>query len=327
MYKNINIIRLMMIIGFSMFLILSKTGFSASGLKDNYTVELENDFDITGAYLVHFMHLAMIDENRNSPFYFYPNTRGILNVGARYKFFRFSYSFNLKDNKIYDEYYGPTKFRSFDFGIKTRPFWLNFYYYNYTGFYISEENILFPKFNTDSVYAQNNDLSTFKFGISSNIIINRDFSMKAAFEYSEIQKRSAGSLFVFITYEWSNINAGDEPIIPDIYRADYKDLADMDNRVTFFSWGTGMGYAYSLVLGPVNFSNALVAGPDLQIYYYKRPRLRVPYSLHFKSSLSLNVRNFFTGAKLSLDVNNHYFNEDRIRRQQLAFTFRAGLRF
>ncbi|HXK80804.1 MAG TPA: DUF4421 family protein [Bacteroidales bacterium] len=292
---------------------------------DSYVKDIDSKIGLSADYNINFTNFALLGNDKTRHFSYYPNLRGIITLGARYKFFRISYSFNFKNSTDYNEYYGTTDYFNFQFGIKTRAVWLQFYYSKYHGFYYTEEDIWFPKFTLDSIYPQNNDLSSFELGLKSNIIFDTDFSMEAAFDYTEIQTKSAGSFYVLVNPEISNIKSENKAIIPEEYQEHYSGLKDF-NKAFFVSFATGLGYGYSLILGPVNFSNTVFAGPNLQIYSHNGLRVKLPYDLAFKSSLSLNLENFYTGAMVSLDINNHYFDKDIIRKKILVFTYRMGIR-
>jgi len=122
----------------------------------DYIAKLDNSFEASGEYQVDFTHLAMFNSQNDRMFTYYPNMRGVINLGVRYKFLFFNYSFNVKENDTYNQLFGKTIFNQVAFGIKTRPIWVIFYYSNHQGFFVSQENLLFPTFGTDSLYEQNN---------------------------------------------------------------------------------------------------------------------------------------------------------------------------
>ncbi|MBP1672331.1 MAG: hypothetical protein H6Q25_146 [Bacteroidetes bacterium] len=292
----------------------------------DYIAKLDNSFELNGEYQVDFTHIAMINDQGNRMFTYYPNMRGVINLGIRYKFLFFNYSFNVKENDTYNRLYGKTTFNQFAFGIKTRPIWLILYYSKHQGFFISEENLLFPTFGTDSLYTQNNTLATKRLGIRLDIIFSKKFSMEAAFEYSKIQKKSAGSFMLRLNPEFSGFNAAENPIIPLEYLSHFGGLQYF-YKTNFYNFGMGLGYAYSLVIGPINFSNMALIGPTFQLYAYDKLSVAFPLLMNFKSSLSFNVKNFYVGALASLDVQNYKLLDNTIRKQSLAFILRAGLRF
>lgn len=299
---------------------------AAPSFRNPFIKTVSSDFGISADYNINFTNFALFDDNNERRFSYYPNLRGILTVGARYKIFRASYSFDLWNTEQYNEFYGPTSYRNIEFGIKTRLIWLQLYYSEYRGFYSSQENILFPKFTLDSIYPQNPNLSSFEIGLKTNVIFHNDFSMEAAFDYSEIQTESAGSLFLFLNPEISNLKSNNSDLIPSVYKQYYSDLKEFD-KALFVSLAFGLGYGYSIILGPINFSNAVVAAPNIQMYFNDGIRLKLPVDLFFKSSLSFNVKNFYTGAMCSLDINNLKFGNNIIRKQLLNFAFRMGVRF
>ena len=310
---------------YSIFLMADSLPVKKKDPKD-YIAKLDNSFEASGEYQVDFTHIALINDQNNRMFTYYPNMRGVINLGARYKFLFFNYSFNVKENDTYNRLYGKTTFNQFAFGIKTRPIWFILYYSKHQGFFISEENLLFPTFGTDSLYAQNNTLTTKRLGIRLDIIFSKKFSMEAAFEYSKIQKKSAGSFMVRLNPEFSGFNAVENPIIPLEYLPHFGGLQDF-YKTNFYNMGMGLGYAYSLVIGPINFSNMALIGPTIQLYAYDKLSVAFPLLMNFKSSISFNVKNFYVGALASLDVQNYKLLDNTIRKQSLAFILRAGVRF
>ncbi len=290
-----------------------------------YVSTPKHSIGLNSAYNINYMHLAMIDDKGNQRFTYYPNLRGIMNFRVNYKILSLSYSYNIRENDLYDKYYGQTTFRDFGFSIKTRPFWLDVYYENYEGFFIDEKQDFFPSFALDSVYMRNSKLSTFRLGMRAHFIMNSNYSMRAAFEFDELQKKSAGSLILLINPQLSNLRAPEEPLIPEKYKPYYSGLLDYE-RGRFYNIGTGMGYGYSLVIGPLNFSNALMVGPSFQLYFFDGIKIRLPYHALFRSGLSVNFKHFYAGAAAAMDINNLYLNENRIRKQGLVITFRMGFR-
>lgn len=291
----------------------------------DYIRKLDNSFEASGEYQIDFTHFALLDAERDRVFNYYPNMRGVVSFGARYKFLFFGYSFNLKEKAIYDSLYGPTQFNQISFGIKTRPVWFTFYYSKHKGFYISNENMLFPKFRTDSLYAQNNDLITVRLGTRLDIIFSKRYSMEAAFEYSKIQKKSAGSFVLRLNPEYNYIDAIENPIIPQQYISQFEGL-EYYYKTQFFNFGLGLGYAYSIVMGPFNFSNFAMIGPTVSLYAYEGLEVDFPLLMSFKSSLSFNIKYCYIGVLASLDVQNYTLENNTIRKQNLAFMVRAGLR-
>jgi hypothetical protein len=292
----------------------------------DYIAKLDNSFEANGEYQIDFTHIALINDQNVRMFTYYPNIRGVINLGVRYKFLFFNYSFNVKENDTYNRLFGKTTFTQFAFGLKTRPIWVIFYYSKHQGFFISEENLLLPTFGTDSLYAQNNSLKTTRLGLRLDFIFSKRFSMEAAFEYSKIQKRSAGSFILRLNPEFSGFNAVENPIIPQQYLSHFEGLQYF-YKTNFYNFGMGLGYAYSFVVGPFNFSNMAMIGPTIQLYAYEHLSIAFPILMNFKSSISFNLKNFYVGALASLDVQNYKLLDNTIRKQSLAFLFRAGVRF
>lgn len=296
-----------------------------SDVKGNIT-GVGSDYSFSADYKINMHNLSLIDASAIRQFSYYPNLRGAITFGARYKIFRLFYTVDVMANQNYNECFGTTGFNDIEFGIKTRLFWLTAYFSRCKGFYYSDESRWYPDFSTDSVYGQNPDLLTFELGFRASIIFNPRYSMEAAFEYSEIQNQSAGAFFLSLNPRYSRISTGETPLIPLSYENYFPELSDFE-KVSTLSMGFGLGYGYSIVVGPVNFANAISAGPAFQFSSGHGLRFRIPFDMNARSSLSVNFKNFYTGVGASLGIYNHKFSDEIIRKNILVFTFRVGIRF
>ncbi len=300
--------------------------FSQFKNKNTNVRVVKSNIGLHADYTLNFTHIALLDDNNVRQFAYYPNLRGALTLGLRYKIFRISYSFNPFVNERYNQCYGVTDYNKFDVGIKTRVFWLQLYYSRIKGFYYSQEKIMFTSFNYNSVYPQNNDLLSRELGLKANIIFNAGFSMAAAVDYTEIQEESAGSFIFMVNPEISKLSSENTTLIPSIYNSYYSDINDFE-KVSFWAMAIGLGYGYSLVLGDVVFSNIAVAGPNAQMYFNDGLKIRIPYDVYLKSSLSYNIDNFYAGVMVNLDIRNNLIGINNISKQLLKFIFKIGLRF
>ncbi len=154
----------------------------------------------------------------------------------------------------------------------------------------------------------------------------KHFSYPAAFNQSQIQKRSAGSLLAGLSYQGGKISTNkDAPV----------ELPDLSINAQHF--GVGVGYGYNLVLGEkwlLHFS----ALPTFVVLNYNKliingvsknaERMRLNVLLNERVAL---VRNFTERyfASMTLVMNNSIFDDDMVVVNQNKWRARAsfGIRF
>ncbi len=172
---------------------------------------------------------------------YWPNTTLNMGVGATYHNFsiNLAYGFWFLNQ---DQEKGKTKYLDLQ-GHYYRPKWVfDFLGQFYKGYHLYPKGII-PNL-PDSYYYQR-DAKVNLFGLSAyHIFNNTRFSYRAAFIQNEWQKKSAGTLLVGAETYYGVIKS-DSSLVP----AEIADMYNIDgiNRINFFSFGPGIGYAYTAV--------------------------------------------------------------------------------
>ncbi len=126
----------------------------------------------------------------------------------------------------------------------------------------SEEHL--PGYNS-SVQYQRPDISSVNVGLSFNYVFNyRRFSYKAAFNQTDRQKKSAGSVIAgFEAYSFKN--KADSALVPQNISATYFAKARDVKNVQVLALNANVGYAYSFVFWK-NFimTGSCILGTGLQ---------------------------------------------------------------
>ncbi|HAF28144.1 MAG TPA: hypothetical protein DCG75_03760 [Bacteroidales bacterium] len=220
--------------------------------------DLTNRFNIYTGLIGKFHSIELENPDINKKLKYEPNGNTSIMLGFNYKWlglgFNFSPGFLNKDDEIYGE---SSRFDT-QLNIYTKSFGIDAHLQYYKGFYLKNPD-KFIDWQND-FYPQRTDLESLSFGLSAYYFFNnKKFSYKAAFNRTQVQKKSAGS-FILGTYVNAiivNSPGGFIPTeLPDSLLAFYNLDAYVTNSV-----GVSGGYTYTLVFLKNFFINAsLVPG-------------------------------------------------------------------
>ncbi len=222
--------------------------------------------------------------------------------------FGYGYGFDfLRDKK-----YGKTRSFDFQFHNYGRKYAFDIFFQKYKGFYMEEDKvdgfILCP------------DLRIDKYGLYGEYVFNgKKFSYRAAFDQTEKQLRSAGSLIVGGGVYYTDIKSDTSFIFND------------KNKLKNFQFGVSAGYAYTWVASRryylsgsasvgVNFGNETIEriGKDkLEVYPSVIARISTGYN-HTKWSVGFSyIQNFIFPSfsdDANIGLNSGHFQLTYIRR-------------
>lgn len=156
-----------------------------------------------------------------------PNNPASIGAGITVKntVLNFKYSFGIAPMVNKDQ--GKTKSLDVQLHKYTRNAVIDLYYQKYKGFYTGERRItLFPNIEVNQAG-----------GEFTYVFNSKQFSAKAAFEQSEIQCVSAGSIIAGSNVFYSEIETGTDTIFPN-------------NNIKNLQLGISGGYAYNWVINP-----------------------------------------------------------------------------
>ena len=172
---------------------------------------------------------------------YWPNTTLNMGVGATYHNFslNLAYGFWFLNQ---DQEKGETKYLDLQ-GHYYRPKWvIDFYGQFYKGYHLVPRGFIS---NSENVYYYQRDAKVNLFGLSAYHVFNSSrFSYRAAFIQNEWQKKSAGTLLVGAETYYGVIKSDSSWVPPEI-----ADMYNIDgiNKINYFSFGPGIGYAYTAV--------------------------------------------------------------------------------
>jgi hypothetical protein len=157
-----------------------------------------------------------------------PNTPASIGLGFSWKNAAFSLSYGYGFDFLRDKKLGRTKSVDFQFHNYGRMFAFDIFIQNYKGFYVEED---------DKTIRVCPDVKMYNYGLFSQYVFNhKKFSYKAAFDRSEKQLRSAGSLLVGAGIYFTSIESDSSFIVQE------------KNFVRSFQFGVSAGYAYTWVI-------------------------------------------------------------------------------
>lgn len=218
--------------------------------------------------------LMLVAETPGQELSYMPNNPVELGLGFGWNntilYAAYGYGFDF----MRDKSLGKTK--SFDFQWHTygRKYAFDLFIQRYKGFYMENEKV-------KSDYVLCPDLQVHQYGVNAEYIFNnKRFSYKAAFNQSERQLRSAGSLLLGGGIYFSDIRSDSSFV--------YGERNDLKN----FQFGVSIGYAYTWVLGKhwhitaaattgINFGSETIGrfGKDrLEVYPTVLPRIGAAYN-------------------------------------------------
>lgn len=171
-----------------------------------------------------------------------PNTNLNVGVGASYRnlTLNLAYGFGFL-NKEPEK--GTTKLLDLQVHSYPKNWSIDFYGQFYKGYYLSPRGFAAP--GPASFYLRP-DAGVNLFGLAVYYVFNPNrFSYRAATAQTEWQKKSAGSLLFGAEGHYGVIKA-DSSLVPGKLGTSYPQTGI--NRIRFFSFGPGFGYAYTLVM-------------------------------------------------------------------------------
>jgi len=171
-----------------------------------------------------------------------PNTTLNMGVGATYRNFslNLAYGFGFINQ---DKEKGKTKYLDLQGHFYPKGWSLDWVGQLYKGYYLHPKGYAA---GSTADYYQRPDVRVNLFGIAAyRIMKNKKFSYRAAVIQNEWQKKSAGSLLLGGEIYYG-INKADSSFVPGSIANEYPQAGI--NNVQFFSFGPGIGYAYTLVV-------------------------------------------------------------------------------
>ncbi len=182
----------------------------------------------------------------------------------------------------------------------------------------------------DEVYYKRQDLKQLYFkGNFIYLLAPEKYSYRAAFNFMERQKQSAGSPLLIGNISFLNLK-GDTSFLAVPIRPAYTDSETL-SRLRVTDVGIGGGYAYTFVYEGFTAGAALFLGADLEYNSYalegqEKVQINAVPLVDVRTSIGYNTEQFFTGISFNTDLNLIRFAEIKGRFMYPLITLRLGVR-
>jgi len=275
--------------------------------KEIFTLRLltsnkKSEFDVT-------------EETKGNTIEYEPNSSLNLGVGFTYKWFGLNLAFNFPFINNDDEIYGKTQRLDLQTSIFSRKYAVDLFLQYYKGYYVANPTIIDPGWLPGDPYPIRGDVISTSLGGTFNYIFNhKKFSYRAAYNFNERQKKSAGSFTVGGGVLLYNLLA-DSGLIPSQLFPDSVEVINIDGVKINSLYGLG-GYAHTFVIRNWYFNLSLGLGPGLSSTKtkltndeFKKVRSRFSVITEFRGSVGYNSDalyvglSWFTGA-FAIDSSN-----------------------
>lgn len=211
-------------------------------LRDSYIIDLTYKINITPFILgaANGFELRSTENIRVRP-----NEMGSIGLRVSHRWVSGALAFGVKN--IQSEKKGTTEFFNLNINTYRQKWGFDGYFHSYKGQYITNDEIAaLPQFIDNETYPVLPDVNTLYTGVNAYYISNhKKFSYRASFMSNEIQKKSAGSFVLMLSYSFFKMDS-DTGFVP----GDLQSTIPLSSQIIdgkFNSWSIMPGYAYTLV--------------------------------------------------------------------------------
>ena len=291
---------------------------------------IESNFSFTPKYKAQTALWRIRDKiGQGQTFNYIPNVLGVAGGQLTIKGISISYLHKLPVSKSNQEKFGNTEFEGIEIDIQTRVVGLSFYYTRYRGFYLDKPDRYDSIWVNGDNYPRRSDLQAMSIGLKTHFTFNKKFSMKAAFEQTERQKKSAGSFMMMFGDHFMEIKS-DSSLIPISEQGEFGSFGKFSGGSfnTFFS---AVGAGVSLIKGNFNFTPVLLVGVGIQAQFYSydqsdKVEIKAPLYFHFRNSVGINGDNLFIRLVYAIEYNSIPFKEAGMEMYYMALEMSIGFR-
>ena len=212
-----------------------------------------------------------------------------------------------------------------------RQYATDFYYQKFRGFYVSSP-LTELQVSKPGLYPQLPDAQVFNYGFNLYRSIRpQTYSLKAAFNQTEFQLKSGGSLLHTVFYNHLEINVGDR-LLPGSDPNSLKDLPNLD-KGKFNTLGAGYGYGYMYIHENFFASGLITIAPAIQHQDIQRVDNRHSTSVSWagKGTVNLstgwNPNEYVGGVKILVDSLYSRVSDNEFWSSLLSLQLFYGARF
>ena len=264
---------------------------------------IETKFSFTPIYVKEYsyLHIKSREHDGASNLKYKPNIIGSVGGKITIKNFTLSYVHALPQPKEF----GKTKASNFIFNLQKRTFGLQMFWIRYNGLYLDtlDRYGIFDdmkKQGIDNAFILRPDMKLNNIGFQTNFITNKQYSLNAAFEQTERQKKSMGAFMILTGLNFKSISTNKfNSLIIKSQQQFFPLTSNLSKlRTISFKPAPGMGYSF-IIKKYFSISGMLHAGPNFQLKWFK---LDNEIFTRFRPWLS-----FYYGAKMAIGYNGKHF--------------------
>lgn len=312
-------------------LILSLT-IKAGEVDTSYVQKFKNIF-AAKTFLVNNGFIYTLTPRNNSLFteqqqedaklYYSPHIPTATGISLNVKGVGFTYIFKFTNDYLDTTGRVKSGYKQFQLNLYGSKFGFEGFYQDYQRFYFhyKGDEILLKNYN--------NDIRSYKVGGNAIFIFNgKKFSYNAAFNQTQLQKKSAGSALMIVSLRFDELKSG--ILIPDSVQTFYGDISNLQ-RNRNYSFILQGGYGFNLTKNNFYFSNAFILGAGIQSQSYKYPlgnhyKIGWPIMARAKSSLGYNGKIFIGGIFANAEATQSQIKTLKTQQLQYSYGIYIGLR-
>lgn len=207
---------------------------------------------------------------------------------------------------------------------------------NYKGFYLFNSKEYYANTLTTEAYNIRPDIKVFSFGINTMFIHNhRKYSLRGAFSFADVQRKSAGSFMSGIYHSHVLFTSRDSTFAQHSLSNFFSPTLYSINKISVITVGLSGGYGYTYVFKKIIYSSVINIGLGAQKTNYTTldgngHTLSINPSFHINAKATLRYDNlrYFAGILASYDnkftYNPTLFNTENYIAKIVCF---VGYRF
>lgn len=281
----------------------------------NYIKNQKHKLTITIPVAKKFYGFSLTDLEKKRTMRFSPNN--YYHVGFNFSniILTFGFSpgikFGAKPNR------GNTSSTDFQLTIIGRKVITDLNYQSYNGFYIYNTSDFKISETAGDTIVVRPDINVTSFGINTYYVFNsRKYSLRGAFSFTDVQKKSAGSFMAGVYHSHVVFSSNDSSFIRSPFMNNFSPILRQINQISQISAGLSGGYGYTFVIyKKFSYSIAVNLGLGAQKTYYRTIdghdesfKLNLATNMNAKNALRYDNMRFFVGVLATYD-NNFAFNE------------------
>lgn len=240
----------------------------------------------------------------------------------------FEITFSIQPEASSQYRFGHSRVNDLQVNLLSKHWGLDVFTQNYNGFYRTDKNVSVP---SNLPYPQRPDICTWNTGVNGIYVFNKNkYSLRAAYNFSEKQIRSGGSVLLTGTLNTFSLRA-DSAVYGVKYEPQFGAPTDF-SKLDYTTVSIAPGYAYTLVYKGLFVNGSLSIGPANHWVWYQsaagaKSDITLNSFVDFRAALGYNSERFFTGVSYVTQARNIKFDQIEFTSASSIFKIVIGYRF